>query len=84
MYMHNKLLIVQMYNTFQQKTLYIHDLQYTRNTVIIKDWTYDEINPHAKRFKKIFYQNASFKMKAIVCSGRNQVSKMIIVFVGSR
>ena len=49
--MHNQLFIVEMYNTFQQKTLYIRDLQYTRNTVNIKDWTY-EINPHAKRYKK--------------------------------
>ena len=46
-----------MYNTIQQKTLYICDLQYTRNTVIKKDWTYDEINPHAKRYKKIFHCN---------------------------
>ena len=52
--MHNQLLIVQMYNTSQQNTLCIRDLQYTRNTVIIKDWTYDKINPHAKRYKKIF------------------------------
>ena len=42
-----------MYSTFQQKTLYICDLQYTRNTVITKDWTYDEINPHAKRYAPI-------------------------------
>ena len=46
-----------MYNIFQQKTLYIYDLQYTRNAVITKDWTYDEINPHAKRYKKIFHCN---------------------------
>ena len=46
-----------MYNTFQQKTLHICDLKYTTNTVITKDWTYDEINPHAKRYKKIFHCN---------------------------
>ena len=64
-----------MYNTFHQKTLYIHDLQYTRNTVITKGWIYDEINPQAKRYKKIFIvmmQRASFEGKAIVCSGRKQ------------
>ena len=55
--MHNHLFIVQMYNTIQQKTLYICDLQYTRNTMIIKDWTYDEVNPHVKRYKKIFHCN---------------------------
>ena len=55
--MHNQLFIVQMYNTFQQKTLYICDLQYTRNAVIIKNWTYDKINAHAKRCKKIFHCN---------------------------
>ena len=42
MHTHNELFITQMYNTFQQKTLHICDLQYTRNTVITKDWTYDE------------------------------------------
>ena len=46
-----------MYNTFQQKTLYIYDLQYTGNTVITKDWTYDEINLHARDYKKIFECN---------------------------
>ena len=46
-----------MHNTFQQKTLYIRDLKDTRNTVITKDWTYDEINPHVKRYKKIFHCN---------------------------
>ena len=57
MHMHNQLLLVQKYNTFQQKTLYIRDLQYTRNTVIIKDWTYDEKYSHAKHYKKIFHCN---------------------------
>ena len=52
MHTHNQLFIVQMYNTFQQKPLYICDLQYTRNTVITKDWTYDEINPYAKALQK--------------------------------
>ena len=55
--MHNQLFIVQMYNTIQQKSLYIRDLQYKRNTVITKDWTYDEINPHAKHCKKMFQCN---------------------------
>ena len=53
----HKLFIFQMYNTFQQKTLYIYDLQYTGNTVITKDWTYDEINLHARDYKKIFECN---------------------------
>ena len=57
MHMHNQLLIVQLYNTFQQKTLYICDLQYTRNTVITKDWTNNTINPHAKQYKKIYHCN---------------------------
>ena len=46
-----------MYNTFQQKTIYIHDTQCTKNTVITKGWTYDAINPQAKRYKKIFHCN---------------------------
>ena len=39
------------------KTLYICDLQYTRNKMITKDWIYDEINPQAKHYKKIFHCN---------------------------
>ena len=46
-----------MYNTFQQKTIYIRDPQCTKNTVITKGWTYDAINPQAKRYKKIFHCN---------------------------
>ena len=57
MHTHNQLFIVQMYSTFLQKPLYICDLQYTRNTVITKDWTYDEINLHGKCYKKIFHCN---------------------------
>ena len=57
MHTHNQLFIVQMYNTFQQKTLYVRVLQYTGNTVITKDGTYDEINPHVKCYKKIFHCN---------------------------
>ena len=41
-----------MHNTFQQKTLYIRDLQYTRNTVVVKDCAYNEINPRKKNCKK--------------------------------
>ena len=54
------------------KALYIHDLQYTRNTVITKDWTYDEINSHVKHYKKILIQHTSFEEKVIVCSGRKR------------
>ena len=58
MRVHNQLLlIVQLYNTFQQKTLYTCDLQYTRNTVITKDWTNNTINPHVKQYKRIYHCN---------------------------
>ena len=66
MHMHNQLFIIQIYNTFQQKTLYIRDLQYTRNTVIIKDWTYEKNIPMRSVIKRYFIamiQNVSFERR---------------------
>ena len=57
MHTHNPLFIVQIYNTLQQKTLYIRDLQYTRNTVITKDWTYEKIKSPCEALQKIFHCN---------------------------
>ena len=62
--MHNQLLLVQKYNTFQQKTLYIRDLQYTRNTVIIKIGHMTKNIPMRSITKRYFIamiQHASFE-----------------------
>ena len=55
MHMHKSIVHSSDVQHLSAKNLHICDLQYTRNTVITKDWTYDEINPHAKRYKKIFH-----------------------------
>ena len=52
-----QLLVIQMCKKPFCKTLYFYDLQYTRKTVITKDWTHDEIIPHAKHNQKIFHCN---------------------------
>ena len=69
---HNVILVknTQKYNAYTQsiahssnlqhlseKNLHICDLQYTRNTVITKDCTCNEMSPHVKRYKKIFHCN---------------------------
>ena len=45
-------------------TLYIHDLQYTRNTVVTKDWKCDEIKKfQCEALQKIFHCNDTVDCK---------------------
>ena len=56
---HNQLFIVQMYNTFQQKTLIYNTQGMSMQSV-------------TKRYFTVMIQHASFEGKAIACSGRKR------------